>query len=149
MEYPMGRLGYIDAQFEGFTAESCNDEGRVLGYENHHNRVLSELDQALFMKVEIRTLSRTRVACSKIEKRWRKRKTSTSPVECRIIGSMTRRGRSGILRECLHSLLGWWGVVNSVVPDTIESLSRERGDKNSRNFFNALSVNIILILNFS
>lgn len=34
VEYPMGRLGFIDAKFEGFTADSRGNEGRVLYYED-------------------------------------------------------------------------------------------------------------------
>jgi hypothetical protein len=60
IEYPIGRLGYIDAELEGFTAPSRAEEGRVLHYEEHENRLFSDPHQVLIMKGKLKPLSEIR-----------------------------------------------------------------------------------------
>jgi len=60
IEYPIGRLGYIDAELEGFTAPTRAEEGRVLHYEEHENRLFSDPNQVLIMKGKLKSLSELR-----------------------------------------------------------------------------------------
>jgi hypothetical protein len=57
VEYPFGRLGYIDAEVEDFTVDSRGKEGRVLHYEDQEHRFFSEPDQ-MFIKGKIRPLAK-------------------------------------------------------------------------------------------
>lgn len=58
VEYPLGRLGYIDAEVERFTVDSRGKEGRVLHYEDQEHRLFSEPDQMLIIKGKIRPLAK-------------------------------------------------------------------------------------------